>query len=75
MKNFNDAFDKSQMPLMNSLIVELEREDKKHRENVIKEKSEEKNGYFMRELQNIKSENKELRNLILSQNVSANQLR
>lgn len=59
---------------MNSLIVELEREDKKHRQNVNKEIAEEKNGYFMRELETIKTENKELRKLILSQGASANQL-
>jgi hypothetical protein len=59
---------------MNSLMVELEREDKKHRQNLNKEISDERNEYFMRELETIKTENKELRKLILSQGASTKQL-
>lgn len=59
---------------MNSLMVELEREDKKHRQNLNKEIPDERNEYFMRELETIKTENKELRKLILSQGASTKQL-
>lgn len=73
-KNSNEDFDQRQLPLMNSLMVELEREDKKHRQNVKKEIPDERNEYFMRELETIKTENKELRKLILSQGASTKQL-